>query len=364
MTARRHTGGDASPEPGRPAGHPTGGRCATSPPMKPRDVLVATHGHCFDGMASAALFTRLSQSLEPSTPFSFRYKSCGYGPGMQQIPEAWLDGTDNAILDFRYTPSPKLTWYFDHHITAFASPAERDAALAGSTTTGGEGRAPLPRVHYSPTHTSCAKLIADVARDRFDVDMSPLDTLIRWADIIDSARFASAEAATAHDDPMLQLAAVVEHHGDGPFLKATVPSLLQRGVEELATDESIQRLWQPIGVARETFKQRVERGAKVMERVVMVDLTDAPVDVAAKFVTYALYPECVYSVMLSRTKQHYKLSIGYNPWCGTPRTHDIAAICRRYDGGGHPAVGACSFPLAARDRAREAAQQVVSELGA
>ena len=76
--------------------------------MKPRDILVATHGHCFDGMASAALFTHLARALEPGQDLAFRYKSCGYGPGMQRIPEGWLDGQESAILDFRYTPSEKL----------------------------------------------------------------------------------------------------------------------------------------------------------------------------------------------------------------------------------------------------------------
>jgi nanoRNase/pAp phosphatase (c-di-AMP/oligoRNAs hydrolase) len=27
-----------------------------------------------------------------------------------------------------------------------------------------------------------------------------------------------------------------------------------------------------------------------------------------------------------------------------PRTHDIAKLCERYGGGGHPAVGAISLP--------------------
>lgn len=325
--------------------------------MKPRDILVATHGHCFDGMASAALFTHLARALEPAAEFAFRYKSCGYGPGMQQIPEGWLDGEQSAILDFRYTPSRKLTWYFDHHITAFASPAERDAALGAAV----EGT-PSPRVHYDPTYGSCAKLIADVAQGSLGVEMASLASLIRWADTIDAARFPSAEAATARDEPMLQLAAVVEHHGDGPFLNTIVPMLLERDVTEIAKSDWIQRLWLPIAAARESFRQRVERGATVVGQVVFVDLTDAPLDVAAKFVTYALYPACVYSVTLSRNKHHYKLSVGYNPWCGASRAHDIAAICKRYDGGGHPAVGACSFPLPARERAREVAQVVVNEL--
>jgi hypothetical protein len=75
-----------------------------------------------------------------------------------------------------------------------------------------------------------------------------------------------------------------------------------------------------------------------------------------------MYPDCVYSVTLSRQKQHYKLSVGYNPWCGVPRDRDIAPICRRYEGGGHPAVGAASFPLSALERAREAARAVAEEL--
>jgi hypothetical protein len=232
--------------------------------MKHQDVMVATHGHCFDGMASAAIFTHLLRSLDPAETRPFRYKSCGYGPGMQQIPEGWLDGADNAILDFRYTPSKKLTWYFDHHVTGFGTPEERDQALKG------------PRVFYDPAGSSCAKLIAEVARDRFGVDTSKLAELIGWADLIDAARFPSAEAATARDEPMLQLASVVEHHGDGPFLNGVVPRLLERPVGEVARSEDIQRLWQPLAAAREAFVKRVQDRAKVQGRVVLVDLSDAP----------------------------------------------------------------------------------------
>jgi hypothetical protein len=334
---------------------------ATRARMKPLDILVATHGHCFDGMASAAVFTHLVRSLarrgDAGAQLTFRYKSCGYGPGMQQVPEAWLDGDESAILDFRYTPSPKVTWYFDHHVTAFASVAERDAALADPTA--GEA---ARRVFFEPTYGSCAKLIADVARTRFAVELGPLEPLVRWADLIDSARFASAEEATNDGEPVLQLAAVVEHHGEGPFLNAMVPTLLDEDVAAIARSERIQSLFQPIAAARATFRDRVERKGRVRGAVVLVDLTDAPLEVAGKFVTYALYPACTYSVTVTRGRQHYKVSVGYNPWCGATRTHDIASICRRYNGGGHPAVGAFSFPLAEHERALAAAHAVVEEL--
>ena len=323
--------------------------------------MVATHGHCFDGTASAVLFTRLARALAAQAGAeapTLRYKSCGYGPGMQMIPPGWLDGAENAILDFRYTPSKRTSWYFDHHVTGFGSAEERDAALGGASA----DPAGRPQVFWEPTYGSCAKLIADVAASRFGVDMSPLADLVAWADVIDTARFPSAEAAISADEPVLQLAAVIEHHGDGPFLNALVPKLLERTAGEVAKDADIQALWAPIHAARETFTRRVEQAAEVRDAVVLVDLTDAPLDVAAKFVTYARYPACTYSVMLTRNKQHFKLSVGYNPWSGAPRRHDIAAICRRYDGGGHPAVGACSFPLTAEAKARETAHTVAEEL--
>ncbi len=329
--------------------------------MKPRDILVATHGYCFDGMTSAALFTHLRRTLEPGEALTFRYKSCGYGPNMQMIPEGWLDGSENVILDFRYTPSKKLSWYFDHHVTGFGSPEERETALA-TAGAAGTGPAARPQVHFDPASSSCAGLIARVASSRFGVSMDQMSELIEWAEIIDAARFSSAEAATRRDEPALQLAGVVEHHGDAAFLLSIIPRLLERPLNEVARSEDIQRLWQPIAASRASFTERIKARAEVKGRVVYVDLTDAPVDISSKFVTYALYPRCAYSVMLARHKQHLKLSIGYNPWSGVERTHDIAAICRREGGGGHPVVGACAFPLPELERARSVAKAVVREL--
>jgi len=322
---------------------------------EPRDIVVATHGHCFDGMASAVVFTHLARALSPGEPIAFRYRSCGYGPGMQTIPEAWLDGKENAILDFRYTHSKALTWYFDHHVTAFGSDNERDRAL---------GEANATKVFYEPTYGSCTKLIADVAKSRFGVESPELEPLVAWADVIDSARFPSAAAAVDRREPILQLASVVEHHGDGPFLRAFVPQLCERPLHEVARSPEVTELYRPLAIAQSAFIDRVRTNGVVMGSVVLVDLTDAPLDAAAKFVSYALYPECMYSVTITRSKQHCKISVGYNPWCGKERRHDIASICRRYDGGGHPVVGAASFPLTELKRAREVAGVIARELDA
>ena len=38
--------------------------------------------------------------------------------------EADFDGDENAIVDFKYSSSPKITWWFDHHESAFLTPAD------------------------------------------------------------------------------------------------------------------------------------------------------------------------------------------------------------------------------------------------
>ena len=41
---------------------------------------------------------------------------------------------------------------------------------------------------------------------------------------------------------------------------------------------------------------------------------------------------------------------------------NLASICERYGGGGHPKVGAISFPIGAIAEARQAAQEIAAEL--
>ncbi len=37
-----------------------------------------------------------------------------------------FDGDVNAIVDFKYSPNPRLTWWFDHHQSAFLEPADEE----------------------------------------------------------------------------------------------------------------------------------------------------------------------------------------------------------------------------------------------
>lgn len=318
--------------------------------MPTRRIVVAAHGHCFDGIVSAAMFTHLRTKIGDDG-LAFSYRSCGYGPRMQVVPERWLRGDENAIVDFRFADSERLTWFFDHHVTAFANDEQRERALARSK-----------RYFFDPSYGSCTMLIVDVGRARYGVDFDDYAEIARWADEIDRAAFASAEEAIDRSHPVKRLAAVVEQHGDAKLYEEVIPRIIREPLEDLCASETITTRWRPIERAMSATRARIERSLEDRGRVVFTDLSDGPLESSGKFVAYALAPRCTYAVALIRMKQHFKVSVGYNPWSGEERAHDIAAICRRHGGGGHPVVGAVSVPGDKLDQARDIARTVIAEL--
>jgi hypothetical protein len=322
-------------------------------------VVVATHGHCFDGLCAAVMFTRLYRHRFPGDGATFTYHGAGYGPGQNGVDPKILVGDVNAILDFRFSALPGLTWYFDHHVSAFVTADDRAFYEARAAQGQADGER---RFFHDGAYSSATKLIADVGRDRFGLDGAPSEELVGWADMIDSAAFPSAKMAVDRREPELRLMTVVEHLGDDAFLARMVPRLLGEPLSEVARSADVAQAYEPLGRAHEAFVKLVEQRARTMGVVVYVDLTDQLIEVAGKFVTYALYPKSAYSVLLSRSKSKCKISIGYNPWSPVPRTHNIAAICERYGGGGHPVVGAISLPAEKVDEAKARALSIAEEL--
>jgi len=324
---------------------------------KPKQIVVATHGFCFDGLCSAAMFTRLLRHIDPASQLRFTYAGCSYGPGQNGVDAKVLKGDVNAVLDYRFSPSPLLTWYFDHHVSAFQGEGERSAY---------EERAHVPtperRFFHDGTYGSCTKLIADIGARDFGLDPAPTANLVRWADMIDSASFPNAEVAVTRTEPVLQLMTVVEHLSDDAFLTRMVPRLLAEPLEDVARSPEVVAAYAPLGEQKDAFVAMVRAAAKESGGVVLVDLTAQSIDVATKFVTYSLYPKSAYSVIVTRSKSKCKVSIGYNPWSNVTRRHNIAAICERWGGGGHPVVGAITLPAGDVDKAREIAKSIVDEL--
>ena len=314
-------------------------------------AVVATHGHCFDGLCSAVVFTRLLRALRGAGT-QFQYLSCGYSPTQRPL-EPLLLGDENAILDYRFCASERLAWYFDHHRTGFGSAADRAFF---------DARTKSHDYHYDASYSSCTKLVRDIAESRYGVSMPELAPLTEWADKIDSAAFESAEAALDHSHPVMQLASVVEHHGDSAFVSRLVPRLLEEPLEKVAARSELGSLYGKIRRKKADFARRVRKCAHSLERVVLVDLSGSELESYGKFVTYALYPQAMYSVIVARLENGARINVGYNPWSERTLDRDLSSICGRYGGGGHPFVGGISFPPGDVQRARHVAQEIALEL--
>jgi hypothetical protein len=311
------------------------------------------HANCFDGCASAALLGRFLQAR--------------HGPGLDlvedlpvqhqtgdPIPPGALSADVNAIVDFRYSTSPRLDWWFDHHRSAFQPASDRahfDADRSGQR-------------FWDPQAPSCTGFIARVTRERFGFEAPDLAELVRWADVIDAAAFPSAEVAVKLDEPALRIMTFLESTRDPDAPGRIIEALRTRPLSEIAVLPWVAGPLEPVLVRHFQSIDAIRAAARLEDGVAFLDLAAAGLEAGNKFVLYWLFPAARYTVTVSHDPNRSKVSVGSNPWARPPRAHDISRICERYGGGGHPVVGAVSLDPARLDEARRVAREIVATLQA
>jgi len=312
-------------------------------------VQILYHGNCFDGCASAALFGRFVGERLGVDRSLVSYRPLQHRQGDPFPPDAF--GADlTACVDFRF--SPRLHWWFDHHESAFPTPADREAFERD-----GSGQK-----FWDPTAPSCAGFIARTLADRFGWRADDLGELLWWADIIDAARFDSPRTAVRLEEPALRLMTLIEASKDPEIPVRLIEGMQRRPLAQIAAESWAADPLGPILERHRTAIDVIRRLARVSGGVVEIDLGDTPVEGANKFIAYDLFPEARYTVVVSRDPGRTKVSVGSNPWARERRVHDIARICERYGGGGHPVVGAVSLPPGTLPEARRIAAEIARTL--
>ncbi len=316
-------------------------------------LKVLYHANCFDGCASAALFGRFFAEREGS-----RLTATTYFPVQHQarapFPPGAFDADVNACVDFRYSPSPQLHWWFDHHASAFQPPTDR--AVFEHDASG--------QKFWDPTAPSCTGFIARIAEQRFGWRAPDLAELVSWADVIDAARFPSAAVAVRLEEPALRIMTLLEASQDPALPPRIIEAFQHRPLAAIAAEPGVAGPLAPILERHFRSIETVRKLARVRGGVVEIDLTDTGIEAANKFIAYDLFPDARYTVVVSRDRKRAKVSVGSNPWSKVPRTHDISKLCERYGGGGHPVVGAVSLGAGEVPRARVIAAEIAAELRA
>jgi hypothetical protein len=315
-------------------------------------VRVFYHDKCFDGASSAALFSRFyRERIREDVEFVF---SGLLHRASALFNENDFDGDENAIVDFKYSSSPKITWWFDHHESAFLSP--EDAAHFEQDQSN--------KKFYDPDFKSCTSFLAMIAEQRFGFDPAPVAELVHWTDIIDGAMYEDARTAVEMKAPAMKLTMVIESAPDGSFGKKLIPLLASKSLQQIIDEPFVAELLPPLLDRHQRSMAILEERTESKDGTLFFDVTDKDLDGYNKFVPYYLHPESIYSVGLSKSHFRVKVSVGSNPWAPSEPTVNLARICERYGGGGHARVGAISFDVTQHDAARKAAVEIVEELRA
>jgi hypothetical protein len=313
-------------------------------------LRILYHGNCFDGASSAAFFTRFFKAkIDPTAEVH-------YTPTMHRAGNAFdsdqFDGDANVIVDFKYSPDERLTWWFDHHQSAFLTKSDEEHFLADQSG----------QKFLDITSKSCCEFIARVAREKYGYEDPAMDELVHWAHIIDGALYESPAQCVELRSSALKLMQIIEGEKDPAFVEHIIRLMTSLPLDEIIATSEIQAKLAPILARHEETVELIRQRANYANGVVVFDLADTDIDGYNKFIPYYFYPHTTYNVSLTRSNFRTKISVGSNPWAPRPRTHNIAEICEKYGGGGHAVVGAVSLRREDVEIGRRYMQEIIETL--
>jgi len=322
-------------------------------------VRVLYHDRCFDGACSASLFSRFHRECIEAGA-QYEYHGLVHRAGAL-FHEEDFSGDENVIVDFKYSTSPRITWWFDHHLSAFLSPEDHAQYRRGLA----DGSF-ADRRFYDPKYTSCTSFIAHIAETHFGFNARPVAELVRWADIVDGALYESADAAVEMAAPAMKLTLIIESSQDPEFIPRLIPLLTAESLEDVLREPFVASQLPPLMERHQEAIHLIRERSAETAGTIFFDITDRPLEGYNKFIPYYLHPQATYSIGLSKSSFRTKVSVGSNPWTKADPTHlvNLATICERYGGGGHARVGAISFSPDQSEQARAAAAEIVAELRA
>ena len=313
-------------------------------------LRILYHGNCFDGVSSAAVFSKfyLNKFNENAEIF--------YTPTMHKAGNAFdpeqFDGDENAIVDFKYCPDERLDWWFDHHQSAFLSVADEAHFLKDKSG----------KKFLDTSSKSCAEFIARIAKEKFDFEDASLAELIEWAHIIDGALYESPAQCVELRSPALKLMQIIEGEKDAAFVEKIIRDLTEKSLNEVVASPQIQAKLEPILEQHWKTVELIKEKSNYSRGVVSFDLVGTKIDGYNKFIPYYFHPETTYTVSLTQSSFRTKISVGSNPWSPRPRIHNIAEICERYGGGGHAVVGAVSLQRDEVEKGERFMREIIEEL--
>lgn len=307
------------------------------------------HFPCFDGLISSAI------AADHLTMFH-DWKIEDFRPVDYDLKAQWLDISlphRSAVVDFLYHPG--AVFWADHHATTFLTSENQQDYLAKRDRPG-------EWLIYDPEAQSCALLLFERLRDSLS-DPDRYRDMAQWADKIDSASYSSVEEAVYGGSPAMDINLGLSAGGaDSKYAELLVRSLLRLSLEEVSALPEVQK-------RTITARRRIRAGLKAVEKsvrlvdgdIVAVSTSESEARTISRYSPYIFYPDASYSLSLTRTKQHWKITAMRNPWRQF-RSIELGELFRKYGGGGHRRVASVIVPGTAVEHAQDVFDAILGDI--
>ena len=191
------------------------------------------------------------------------------------------------------------------------------------------------------------------------------EDLVRETDRYDSANLTMQDVLDPKDYVLLGFT-LDPRTGLGPFEDYffKLLDILREGtIEEVMELPELKERAQRMRDGREKYLEATRKYSRVVARVLVTDLRDAPpMPAGNRFLVYTLYPEANVWLRIAwgPKKEFVVATVGHSIFNRTCKT-SVGELMSRYGGGGHRGAGTCVLPLA---NAADAIDEILFELQA
>lgn len=309
-------------------------------------MLTIWYHRDFDGIASAAILADVLRSSLKRT--DVRWEGINHDRRHEWI-DWGKDGSEFAVVDFFF--HPRAQYWFDHHPTTFVTESFKQQYKQSD------------RWRFDPTAPSCPPIIVQHALETWNYkNPKRFEELVIWSNIIDSAKFKSAEEALFGDQPALRVMRALTVAPRPNWSDEIVRKLLDSDLETIANDSEIEKRYQRACRNRdEAIDQFEETILEQNDRVLLYDAASDKIR-RERFAPFYLYSGIHYAVGVLPTRAGIHVTAAENPWNPPKSEAHVGNLCERYGGGGHKAVGGANPP--SYNEALRVASEIARELRA